>query len=85
MPPGEFVRQLRTLLKTRSAPAVVAFYDRYAPPLLERLSEAQQLQLEEIMHWADTVVELEADRAPATPAPPMAKDPARAIRGCQSG
>jgi hypothetical protein len=64
MSPSEFMRQLMRHARTPSAADVVAFYDRFGTaPLLARLTHTQRLRLAEIMHWADTVVEL----AGATP------------------
>jgi hypothetical protein len=57
------MRQIRGLLKTGSGSAVAEFYGQHGPLVFERLSEAQRLQLEEIMHWADTAAELEAAAA----------------------
>ncbi len=61
MPPVEFMKRMKRLLRAQSASEVVAFYDQHGDSLtLAELSHTQRMQLAEIMHWADTVVELQA-------------------------
>jgi hypothetical protein len=61
--PAEFMRRMKRLVQARAWSDVVALYDRHGPSVLDRLSHAQLLRVEEIMHMADTVVELEAAAA----------------------
>ena len=55
--PAEVMRQMSRFVKAVAWRDAVAYYDQHAASVVERLSHAQRLCLEEIMHVADTVVE----------------------------
>ena len=55
------MRQMNHLVKAAWRDAV-AYYDRHAASVVERLSHAQLLRLEEIMHLAGAVVEFAPEK-----------------------
>ncbi len=63
--PDVFMASLRMLLKAHQASAAVTYFDRYSSNVLDHLTTPQRIQLDEIMNWADTVVEYEAARCEA--------------------
>lgn len=53
--PNTFIAHLSRLVKQRRAAEAASFFGRHGPSVLDRLSEAQRLHLDEIMEYVDTV------------------------------
>jgi hypothetical protein len=55
--PGEFVRQLKRLLKQGSPWDVAAYYDQFGAAVGPRLTERQRTAVGNIMHIVDTATD----------------------------